>query len=203
MKELILIGAGGHCLSCIDVIELQNKYKIVGLIDKKSKNRKFKYKILGKDDDLKKIFKKHKIALVTLGHIEDFKKRIQTFKMIKKIGFKLPKVISPTAYVSPRAFIGEGTIVMHGAIINAGVKIGKNCIINTKSLIEHGVTVGDNCHLSTGSILNGNVRIDSNSFIGSHSVVKQGVKIGKKCFINANIFIDKDVKDNLKIYRKK
>lgn len=203
MKKLILIGAGGHCLSCIDVIESQSKYKIVGLIDKKSRNKKFKYKILGKDDDLKEIFKKYKTALVTLGHIEDFKKRIKTFKIIKKIGFKLPKVISPIAYVSPRAFIGEGTIVMHGAIINAGVKIGKNCIINSKSLIEHGVTVGDNCHLSTGSTLNGNVRVDSNSFIGSHSIVKQGVKIGKKCFINANIFIDKDVKDNLKIYRKK
>jgi len=34
MKNLILIGAGGHCRSCIDVIEAEKKYKIIGLIDK-------------------------------------------------------------------------------------------------------------------------------------------------------------------------
>ena len=38
MKKIILIGAGGHCVSCIDVIEMQRKFKIVGLIDKKKKN---------------------------------------------------------------------------------------------------------------------------------------------------------------------
>ena len=26
---------------------------------------------------------------------------------------------------------------MHGAIVNAGARVGKNCIINSKSLIEH------------------------------------------------------------------
>ena len=32
----------------------------------------------------------------------------------------MPSIISPLAYVSPKAKIGEGTIVMHGAIINKG-----------------------------------------------------------------------------------
>lgn len=203
MKNLILIGAGGHCLSCIDVIELQNYYRIAGLVDNKLRKKKFKYKILGKDEDLKQIFKKYKSALVTIGFIKDYEKRLKTFKKLKKIGFNLPKIISPLAYISPRSSIGEGTIVMHGSIINAGVKIGKNCIINSKTLIEHDTIIGDNCHLSTGSLINGNVKLDNNSFIGSNSVIKQGIKIGKRCFVNANIFIDKDLKDNTKIYKKK
>ena len=37
-KNIILIGAGGHATSCIDVIETTNKFKIIGLIDKKNKN---------------------------------------------------------------------------------------------------------------------------------------------------------------------
>ena len=37
-KNIILIGAGGHATSCIDVIESTNKYKIVGLIDNKKTN---------------------------------------------------------------------------------------------------------------------------------------------------------------------
>ena len=36
MDELIIIGSGGHALSCIDVIERENKYKIAGIIDNKN-----------------------------------------------------------------------------------------------------------------------------------------------------------------------
>ena len=35
MKNIVLIGAGGHCKSCIDVIELEKRFKVVGLIDNK------------------------------------------------------------------------------------------------------------------------------------------------------------------------
>ncbi len=34
MKEkIVLIGGGGHCRSAIDVIELTNKYEIIGIVD--------------------------------------------------------------------------------------------------------------------------------------------------------------------------
>ena len=58
MKKIILIGAGGHCVSCIDVIENQRKFKIVGLIDNNKKNFLFNYRILGSDKELKKISKR-------------------------------------------------------------------------------------------------------------------------------------------------
>ncbi len=31
-KQIILIGGGGHCKSCIDVIESENKYNILEII---------------------------------------------------------------------------------------------------------------------------------------------------------------------------
>ena len=37
MKKIILIGGGGHCKSCIDVIESEKKYTIKGILEKKSK----------------------------------------------------------------------------------------------------------------------------------------------------------------------
>ena len=33
MDKLLLIGAGGHCQSCIEVIEQNNKYLIAGIVD--------------------------------------------------------------------------------------------------------------------------------------------------------------------------
>ena len=199
MNKIILIGGGGHCKSCIDVTEMQNKFKIIGLIDKKNKFFSLNYKIIGADRDLKKFSKKIKYALVVTGYIKNSKIRENLFKKVKKYGFRFPTIISPLSYVSRHASIGEGTIVMHGSIINAGAKIGKNCIINSRALVEHDAFIGDHCHLSTGSIVNGGVIIKKNSFVGSGAVIKQDIKIGKNCFINANSFLSKNLKDNSKI----
>ena len=199
MKKIILIGAGGHCVSCIDVIEMQRNFKIVGLIDNKKKSFLLNYKIIGKDKELKKFSRRIQYALITTGQIKNSKIRENLFKKISNYGFKFPAIISPLSYVSKHASIGEGTIVMHGSVINAGAKIGKNCIINSKSLVEHDAIIGDHCHLATRSTVNGGVIIKNNTFIGSGSVIRQNIKIGKNCFVNANLFVRKNLKDNSKV----
>ena len=49
MHKIILIGAGGHAKSCIDVIKSTNNYKILGMLDKKKGNFG-KIKILGNEN---------------------------------------------------------------------------------------------------------------------------------------------------------
>jgi sugar O-acyltransferase (sialic acid O-acetyltransferase NeuD family) len=197
-KKIILIGAGGHGVSCSDVIEKENKYQIYGFIDKKIFFLS-EYKIIGSDADLIKIRKNVKNALITIGQIKNLFLREKIFKKLIKLKFNFPVVISPLAYVSKNASIGEGTIIMHQALVNAKAKIGKNCIINTGAIIEHDVTIEDNCHISTGSIINGGAIIKRNSFIGSGAVIKQNIKIGKASMVNAKKFIEKNLKNNSKI----
>lgn len=180
MKEkIVLIGGGGHCHSVIDVIEQENKYEIIGIVDTKENIGKkvLNYEIIACDDDLETIFKTCKYAIITVGQMESNKIRVKIYNKLKEIGFNLPVIISPIAYVSKHSFIDEGTIVMHHALINANVKIGKNCIINTKALIEHDCIVEDNCHISTASVINGGVIIKENSFFGSNATSKQGIEI--------------------------
>lgn len=180
MKEkIVLIGGGGHCSSVIDVIEQENKYEIIGIVDQKELlgNEILGYKILACDDDLESIFKTCKHAVITIGQIESNKIRIKLFDKLKKIGFHLPVIVSPLSYVSKHSFINEGTVIMHHSLVNANAKIGKNCIINTKALIEHDVIVEDNCHISTSSVLNGGVIVKENTFFGSNATSKQGIII--------------------------
>jgi sugar O-acyltransferase (sialic acid O-acetyltransferase NeuD family) len=180
MKEkIVLLGGGGHCHSVIDVIEQENKYQIVGIIDKKELfgTNVLGYKIIASDDDLEEIYKTCKNAIITVGQIESNHVRVKLFNKLKEIGFNLPIIISPIAYVSKHSFIDEGTVVMHHAFINANVKIGKNCIINSKALIEHDVIIEDNCHISTASVINGAVLVKANTFFGSNATSKQSVEI--------------------------
>ncbi|MCT7616611.1 NeuD/PglB/VioB family sugar acetyltransferase [Aliarcobacter butzleri] len=180
MKEkIVLIGGGGHCHSVIDVIEQENKYEIIGIVDTKENIGKkvLDYKIIACDDDLETIFLSCKNALITVGQIESNKIRVKIYNKLKEIGFNLPVIISPLAYVSNHSSIEEGTIIMHHALVNANTKIGKNCIINTKALIEHDCVVEDNCHISTASVINGGVRVKENSFFGSNATSKQSIEI--------------------------
>ena len=112
------------------------------------------------------------------------------------IGFYLPSIVSKYAYFSKNSKIDEGSIVMHGVVVNAFSSIGKNCIINTNSTIEHDVKIGNNCHIAGGAVINGGVIIGDGTFIGSGTVVKQSVKIGRNCIISANTFVRKDIKNN-------
>lgn len=188
-KQILLIGAGGHCKAVIDVIESEDKYIIAGIIDKKELigQDMLGYKVIGCDDDLEKLFEKHKYALVTVGQIRSNALRVKLFSKIKEIGYNLPVIVSPLAYVSKHSTIGDGTIVMHQALVNANVKIGANCIINTKALIEHDCIVEDNCHISTASVLNGNVLVKEGTFFGSNSTSKESIEVNG--FIKAGDFV--------------
>jgi sugar O-acyltransferase (sialic acid O-acetyltransferase NeuD family) len=197
-QDIILIGAGGHALSCIDVIEQAKNFKIAGLVGLKEEIGTVinGYKVIGSDSDLAQIVRDYKFALITVGQIRNADLRIKLFTEAIKVGFELPIIISPYSYISPHAQIDKGTIVLHGAVINAGVKIGNNCIINSCVLIEHGTEVSDHCHVSTGAILNGDTHIGARSFIGSGAILKQGISIGTDCQVGMGQLVTKDL-DNL------
>ncbi len=198
MIDIVLLGAGGHAKSCIEVIEKSKEFKILGLVDNnKNKEDNFlNYKILGTDKDLSEINKYCKHAFVTVGQILDYEKKYNLFNLLIENNFIIPKILSPHSVLAKNAVINKGTIVMHNVVVNASVTIGDNCIINTGSIIEHDVTIGSNTHIAPGAIINGNVVIGDNSFIGSGSIIKQGIKIGKNCLINAGVKIFSDVPDS-------
>lgn len=192
--KLILIGAGGHAHACIDVIEQHDRYQIAGLVGVTGEmhTRHLGYSVIATDDDLPQLVKEFQYAFVAVGQIRSPGSRIDLYRLVTELGFRLPIIVAPTAYVSRHASVGKGTIVMHGAIINAGAKIGCNCIINTRTLMEHGVTVEDHCHLSTGVILNGNAHIGAGSFVGSGSIIKEGVSLGEGCVVGMGLSVRHD-----------
>ena len=194
-KEIILIGGGGHCKSCIDVIESSGEFTIAGIVDSKDKigETVLGYKVIGSDDDLTELKQKYEYALITVGQIKSAAIRIKIFNSLNKIGFTLPVIKASTAYVSPHASIEDGTIIMHQAMVNANVTVGKNCIINTKALIEHDSLIGDNCHISTNSVLNGDVNIGDECFVGSCSTFVNGISITNNVFIGINSVINKSI----------
>ncbi len=178
-KPIILIGGGGHCMSCIDIIEQGGEYEIKGILDLPDKvgQNVLGFPIIGTDNELDKFIPECSNFLITVGQIEKSDLRQRIYEKILAAGGNLPVIVSAGAYISKYANIGEGTIIMHGAFVNAGASIGKNCILNSNSLVEHEAEIGDFCHISTSTIANGQVNVGNGCFIGSNTVIGNNITI--------------------------
>ena len=198
MKKIILLGGGGHAVSCIDLLSNSKEFKIAGYVAL-SENKNLNLKYLGKDSDLINIKNKYSFALIAIGQIKNSILRESKYKLLKKYNFILPNIFSNISYISKNIKIGECNTIFHHAIINSNCLIGNNNIINSKTLIEHNVRLGNNNHLSTSAIINGNCKIGNNNFIGSGAIINNDIKIGNNCIIASGSLVKKDINDFAKI----
>lgn len=195
LKDLILVGGGGHCKSVIDVAESAG-YRIIGILDMPSEMGKsvLSYPIIGSDNDISDYAGREGVHFaITVGQIKDSSVRIRIYEKILAAGGKLPSIISSTAYVSKYAVIGDGTIVMHRAVVNAGASVGRNCIINTLANIEHDVQIGDFCHISTGAMVNGGCKLGDRVFIGSSASLTQMTEIANDVIVPIGAVVKHDI----------
>lgn len=190
MKKIYLVGGGGHCVSCIDVIESSSQYTIAGIFDtdEKKGQKVLGYPILGGDHEISKYVDAGSEFLITVGQIKTAEVRKKIFKHLSSLNAKFATVISSRAHVSKHARVKSGTIIMHDALVNAGAEVGEQCIVNTKALVEHDAVVGNFCHISTGAIVNGNVIVQDDVFLGSQAVTLQGITVESGKVIPAGSF---------------
>jgi len=195
IEKIVLIGGGGHCLSCIDVIERSGKFEIAGIVDREDPRTHGidTYPYLGDDENIPSLVSRFGLFLVTVGFIENPRVRVRLFETTRDAGGEFAVVASPSAVVSDNARVDNGTVVMHNAVINSGGSIGKNSIINTAAVIEHGAVVGDHCHISTTAVLNGECIIGNRVFVGSNATVFHGIHIHDDIIVSAGSVVHKDL----------
>ena len=193
-KELILIGGGGHCKAIIDVA-LSAHRSVMGILDNalEKGSRVLGVPVIGDDSDIKSIVEQYGDDvefLISVGQIKsaEVRRRISD-EIINAGGALATPVVSPSAHIAKGAKVGNGTVVMHNAVINADAVVGENCIINTGAIVEHDCTVGNFVHISTGAIMNGVSSIGDNSFVGSHATIANTIKVCANAVIGAGAVV--------------
>lgn len=195
MDNLIIIGGGGHAKSCIDVIELEGKYNIIGLLDSKSRvgEKVLGYEIIGTDEDITSLSKDCNNFFLAVGQVKNSNIRRRIITELSDININFPNIISPLAYVSKHVSLGKGNIIMHNSFVNADVRIGDFNIINTNSVIEHDCNIGNFSHISVSSTTCGTVNIGDDCFIGAGSTINNNININNSVFIGSHSMVNKDI----------
>lgn len=187
-KKVIIIGAGGHGKVIADTVQCCGD-TVAGFLDD---NPDLPEEICG---------------IPVLGKVEDYSRYpeacfvVGTGKMgsRRRISEMMPGVrwytaIHPNATVSGLdTQIGEGTVIMAGAVVNACARVGKHCIINTGAIVDHGSRVGDFAHVSVGAKLAGMVDIGEDAWIGIGAVVSNNLSVCANALVGAGAVVVRDI----------
>lgn len=192
MKDLIIIGAGGHGRVVADIAQKLGAYEKIAFLDDGAAKENMGLPVLGKVSEVDNYVTTADIC-VAIGNSEVREKWIER---LLAMGASVPKLIHPNAAVGACVEMGAGTVVMAGAVINPCAKLGKGVIVNTCSSIDHDCAVGDYCHISVGAHVAGTVTIGAHSWLGVGAIVRNNIGICEKCMIGAGAVVVKDITES-------
>lgn len=187
-ESVVIIGASGHGKVVADAV-IKSGDRVLGFLDDNPNLGKefIGFPVLGYTNEFSR-FQKAKFV-VAIGNAQIREKIVE-----KMIGVSWYTAIHPNSVVSKLdTSIGEGTVIMADAVINAGAKIGRHCIINTGAVVEHDNQIDDFVHVSVGAKLAGNVQVGKGTWIGIGAAVKNNISICQQCMIGAGAVVIKDI----------
>lgn len=195
-KNVVILGANGQAKVIADIVKKSND-EVVGFLDD------------NKEIQGNTIFDNKKVlGTIREENIEKYKDchfiiGIGSNKIRKNISEKYPNLkwytaIHPNAIIANEVKIGEGTVIMAGAVINTGTKIGRHCIVNTSSSLDHDNILEDYVHISPGAHLAGTVKICERTWICAGVTIINNITIAENNIIGAGATVIKDIeeKDN-------
>jgi len=125
--------------------------------------------------------------------------RGRAFERAKTLGYQFETLIHPSASVEASAELGEGSIVLAGAVVDQYVTVGEISYLHNGSIIGENSVLGENNYLSAGTTFGGSTIVGNNNFFGMNSIVVNNVVIGNNNFINSGSLVYKALGDDLRI----
>lgn len=182
MKKILVFGAGGHSKVILDIIAQQGGYEVEAIITPEHEEA------VGDTQA--------EYAVIAIGS-NAARAEITEKALRLKPRLKFAILVHPRATVAPDVTLGPGTVVMAGAVINSGTRIGQHVIINTSSSVDHDCQIGDFASIAPGAHLAGGVTVEDHSLVGIGACVIERVKIGGRTIIGAGSVVVSDIPESV------
>lgn len=189
-EQVIIIGAGGHGKVIADIIRSCGD-RVLGFLDDSSDPPETVcgIPVLGRSEDYVNYPEAKLVIAIGNGQV---RQRVAQ----RLTGARWYTAVHPSAVISPMGTaIGEGTVIMAGAVINPCAVIGKHCIINTKASVDHDNRIGDYTHISVGATLAGTVTVGSTVWVGAGAVISNNLSICDESMIGAGAVVVRSIQN--------
>lgn len=196
--RLLIVGAGGHGKSVADAAECMGAWDEIAFADKDfpSLFMNGRWRVIADQGDLGRLRERFLQAVVAIG---DAAIRLRLLDELKSHGFEIPVIRHPASVVAVDAALGEGVVVLAGAVINTGACIGRGSIVNTSASVDHDCVLGEGVHICPGVRLAGEVAVSDGGWIGIGAVVLQQRRIGRSATVGAGAVVIRDVPEGVTV----
>ena len=198
-EQIFVFGASGHAKVVMDIIERQDLYKIAFLVDDDpalNGSDVYGYRVIGGKEALLARRGDVSAGIVAIGINTA---RMKVAKWLTDNAFRLITVVHPSAQLARGVIVGQGSVIMAGAVINSDTRIADNVIINTRACIDHDCLVGDGVHIAPGAVLCGTVTVGEGTFVCAGATIAPNLKIGEHAIVGAGSTIITDVPDGVTV----
>lgn len=196
MRRLAILGAGGHGKVVADTAEASGEWDDIVFFDGQWPIRQSvaSWPIQGNDAALLEDSNAFNGVVVAIGHNAT---RWQCQQRLQQHGLPIATIVHPTAWISPRANLGAGSVVFATAVVQAGTRVGEAAIINTGASVDHDCTLGYATHLSPGARLGGTVTLGDRCWIGLGASVRNNITLGSDCTVGVGAAVIASAGDSL------
>jgi len=198
-----VFGASGHAKVVLDILRSREEYLVIGLLDnyKPVGAECGGHAVLGGLEDLPALLDKHS----GLGMVVAIGDNWARMRVVSEIRSRCPEIkfvaaIHRSAEVALDVTVGAGTVIMAGAVVNPGARIGEFCIVNTRASLDHDSVMDHYSSLGPAAATGGNVRLGTCSNIGIGATVIQDISIGKHTVIGAGAVVFRSMPDQVVAY---
>lgn len=203
MKNIVLIGGGNQVQYTIDIVEKENKYTIVGIIDsvKEIGTNLYGYNVIGRQEDIIDLIKEYNIegGLISIG---DNWARCNVFLKISSLApnFEFINAIHPSVVIGNNVTLGKGIVAMAGCIFNPGAVIEDFTFFATGAQVEHDCIISKFASISAGTVIGGHVKLGEHSALTLNVTVVDRLEIGNNTVVGAGSVVLKSLPDNVLAY---
>ena len=195
IKDVIVIGAGGHAKVVIELLRQAGDNVAYCVSTDATKKSCLGVSVLIGDEWLSKLrVEGYHRAFVAIG---GNRLRLRMAVIIRELQYDMVNAISLSAIISPSAKIGVGVAVMAGAVINAEAEIDDFAIINTGASVDHDCRIGQAVHVAPQSALAGTVLVGEGAFLGIGCRVLPDISIGEWSVVGAGAVVIKNIPNNV------
>lgn len=183
------MGNSGHGRVIKDMARQMNFYKEILFLDDDETCWK-QNSVLGGSTEAIRLKEEYDV-IVAIGNA-DIRRHLQEKYESERVS--LVSLIHSQAILTEDTIeIGDGTVVMANAVVQAGTVLGKGVIVNTASSIDHECRIGNYVHIAVGAHLAGNVTVGDGTWIGAGAVVSNNIHICENVIIGAGAAVVSDI----------
>lgn len=204
MKEVIIVGAGGHAAEIDEYIRYSQRItgikelSVKGFLDDCHENYcsyRFSAPYLGK-------LARHEIipGQYYIMGIANPRFRKSIIDKFRSEGAEFISFLHCTAYISESAEIGEGTIIGPSVNIGPNVKVGKYNLINSRASLGHDSSIGDYNIICPNVCFSGFSRVGNENLFGINSATIPDIFVGDRNKIVAGMILDQNIGDDTCVF---